>query len=114
MFLLGGEVSGVHNLLPFLLIGIGVDDMFVIANAIDQVPFSLPSTQRLVLALKHAGPSITITSFTNALAFFFGSTTTLLALRSFCQFACCCITMLYLTVNLIFMPAIVWETRRIE
>ena len=35
MFLLGGEVAGVHNLLPFLLIGIGVDDMFVIANAID-------------------------------------------------------------------------------
>ena len=34
MFAIGGEVSGVHNLMPFLLIGIGVDDMFVIANAI--------------------------------------------------------------------------------
>ena len=27
--------SGVHNLLPFLLIGIGVDDMFVIVNSVD-------------------------------------------------------------------------------
>jgi len=35
MFLIGGQVAGVHSLLPFLLIGIGVDDMFVIANAID-------------------------------------------------------------------------------
>lgn len=35
-FLLGGETAGVHNLMPFLLIGIGVDDMFVICNAVDQ------------------------------------------------------------------------------
>lgn len=35
-FLLGGEEAGVHSLMPFLLIGIGVDDMFVICNAIDQ------------------------------------------------------------------------------
>jgi len=34
-FLCGGETAGVHNLLPFLLIGIGVDDMFVICNALD-------------------------------------------------------------------------------
>jgi len=27
--------TGVHNLLPFLLIGIGVDDMFVIVNSVD-------------------------------------------------------------------------------
>ena len=35
MFFLGGQVTGVHNLMPFLLIGIGVDDMFVVANAVD-------------------------------------------------------------------------------
>jgi predicted RND superfamily exporter protein len=34
-FYLGAHQAGIHNLLPFLLIGIGVDDMFVIANAID-------------------------------------------------------------------------------
>ena len=34
-FNIGLKQSGVHNLMSFLLIGIGVDDMFVIANAID-------------------------------------------------------------------------------
>jgi len=33
--LLGAKSAGVHNVLPFLFIGIGVDDCFVIANAID-------------------------------------------------------------------------------
>lgn len=32
----GAKVAGIHQLLPFLLIGIGVDDMFVISSNIDQ------------------------------------------------------------------------------
>ena len=35
-YLVGGKSAGIHNLLPFMLIGIGVDDMFVISSAIDQ------------------------------------------------------------------------------
>lgn len=35
-YLVGAKAAGIHNLLPFMLIGIGVDDMFVISSAIDQ------------------------------------------------------------------------------
>lgn len=34
-FMLGHKFCGVHSLLPFLLLGIGVDDMFVVCNAVD-------------------------------------------------------------------------------
>lgn len=34
-YLVGSKSAGIHNLLPFMLIGIGVDDMFVISSAID-------------------------------------------------------------------------------
>ena len=34
-YYLGGETAGVHQLMPFLLIGIGADDLFVICNALD-------------------------------------------------------------------------------
>ena len=40
--LCGLKVSGIHNLLPFLLIGIGADDMFVVVNAVDQVDNNKP------------------------------------------------------------------------
>lgn len=32
---LGYNTAGVHNLLSFLLIGIGADDFFVVCNALD-------------------------------------------------------------------------------
>jgi Niemann-Pick C1 protein len=35
MYLIQQRSTGVHQLMPFLLVGIGVDDMFVMCNAID-------------------------------------------------------------------------------
>ena len=43
MYYCGGESTGVHQLMPFLLIGIGVDDMFVICNSVDQTDLNLPA-----------------------------------------------------------------------
>ena len=112
-FYLGGETAGVHNLLPFLLIGIGVDDMFVICNAVDQTDLQAPANERIRKAMQHAGPSITITSLTNCLAFAFGGINSLTALRSFCVFAAVCILMLYLIVMTVFLCVVVWDTERV-
>ena len=35
-FYLDQKTAGVHQLIPFLLIGIGIDDIFVLCNALDQ------------------------------------------------------------------------------
>ena len=114
MFAFGGQASGMHNLIPCLLIGIGADDIFVIANAIDQTPFSKSPGDRIADGIKHAGPSITITSLTIALAFLFASMTSLVALKSFCQFACVCVVMLYLIMLTIFTSIMVWDTERVH
>ena len=114
IFLLGGQTAGVHNLMPFLLLGIGVDDMFVICNALDQTDLKAPVMDRIKGAMKHAGPSITITSATNSLAFAFGSLTSLPALRSFCYYASVCIFMLYLVVMTVFLCVVVFDTQRVS
>jgi len=77
---LGVNTSTINGILPFLLIGIGADDIFVIVNGVDQQKHQLDVKTRFIRAMKHSGPSITITSFTNILAFFLGATSSLKAL----------------------------------
>lgn len=76
--LLGVSYGPVHTSLPFLLMGLGVDDIFVMMACWRQVESmntgcSLP--ERIGLMLKHAGASITITSFTDVVAFMIGAST---------------------------------------
>ena len=78
--------------------------MFVIVNTIDQTPDYLTAKERFRQGLMHAGPSITITSVTDALSFFIGSLTDAAALSSFCFFCGCCVVMLYFSFLTIFSP----------
>ena len=84
----------VHSCLPFLLLGVGIDDMFIIANAYRLAPTHSdePNVRKRIAlrtadGMKLAGASITLTSFTDAVAFAIGSMTLLPALSSFCIFA---------------------------
>ena len=80
-----------HMALPFLLLGIGVDDLFIIvqswSNISSSVHRSTSIEERIGLALKHSGTSITVTTFTDVLAFLVGGTTILPGLKSFCLYA---------------------------
>lgn len=78
---LGLFYSPLMSVLPFLMLGIGVDDMFVIVNAYDNASPALPIPQRVAHALAVSGSSVTVTSVTDILAFFIGSFTALPALR---------------------------------
>jgi len=110
----GQKYAIFHAILPFMILGVGVDDIFVIVNSIDMTPQHLSADERFKLGLGHAGPSITITSITGALAFFLGSITALPALRSFCIFAGTCVLMLYLSMLTIFTPFLVSDLRRMH
>ena len=63
-------------------------------------------------AMSTAGPSITITSLTDALAFFFGAQTSLLGLQSFCVFSGIAVIILYLNCLTIFSALIVLDLKR--
>ena len=114
MFYCGGKTSEISFLMPFLLIAIGIDDVFVICNALDQTNYTDPSFTRIHNALGHAGPAVTITSLTNILAFALGALNALEALSSFCLFASVCIIMLYFSAMTLFMCVLVWDTKRVE
>ena len=85
--MMGLFYSPLMNVLPFLLLGVGVDDMFVIVNAYDHVDKSLDLPTKMGKTMATAGASITVTSLTDIFAFLIGSNTSLPALRNFCFYA---------------------------
>ena len=113
-FLLGFRMNYAHYAIPALMIGIGVDDMFVICSSLDQLSLKLSPGERMKQALKHSGPSITITSFTNALAFLGGANSQLVAIQSFCIYSSVTILVLYLCVLTLFLPVLYWDAERIN
>ncbi|KAG5871007.1 hypothetical protein JTB14_006974 [Gonioctena quinquepunctata] len=107
----------VHTSLPFLLMGLGVDDMFVIFACWEELTDEqkkLPLHERVGLMLKHGGVSITITSFTDVIAFLIGSSTILPCLESFCIYAAACVLMTFIFAITFFVACFVLDQRRIE
>ncbi|XP_067946636.1 patched domain-containing protein 3-like [Watersipora subatra] len=105
----------VQSILPFLLLGLGVDDAFVIIqawNRLTPTELSLPIVERSGRALRHAGVSITVTSITDIVAFGIGATTVLPALRDFCVYATIGIIAVFIVQATFFTACVVLDERR--
>lgn len=102
---------------PFLLIGLGVDDAFVIMSAHRQLKYDaeksgLSARDRIALALGRAGPSITLTSATDVIAFLCGAITDLPALESFGIYAALCILFVFVFQCTFFVACVALDSRR--
>lgn len=109
----------VHSLLPFILIGIGVDDAFVIVNAFNRERKEARSSEsnedistRAARAMKRAGASITVTSLTDMVAFGISASSRLPALASFCAYAAVGVIFLWAFSCTFFAAALVLDERR--
>ena len=116
---LGLFFGPVHSLLPFILLGIGVDDAFVIVNAFNRERKVARSkennealTKRAGSALARAGASITVTSLTDLVAFGISSSSSLPALASFCAYAAIGIVFLWIFASTFFTSCLVLDERR--
>ncbi|XP_011339858.1 NPC intracellular cholesterol transporter 1 isoform X3 [Ooceraea biroi] len=115
-YYLGFSYGPVHPILPFLLLGIGVDDMFVIMQSLEtlsEADKSLDIPARIAKSIQVSGMSITVTSFTNMVAFAIGMTTVMPFLRSFCMFAATGILFLYIYEITFFVSCLVYDERRL-
>ena len=85
------------SILPFIMLGIGVDGMFVLTTALDTTDEALSVEERMGQAMSEGGVSVFVASLTNFGAFMIGSNTSLPALSAFSIYAA-----LGLLFNLIF------------
>ncbi|CAN0219603.1 unnamed protein product [Pylaiella littoralis] len=111
---LGFFYTPLHTVLPFILLGLGVDDSFVICNAFGRTDPRKSIPDRMREGLGTSGVSITVTSITDFVAFMISSTTVLPALSSFCVYAALGVLALYILQSTLFVAFLVYDARRQE
>ncbi|CAL2033165.1 unnamed protein product [Caenorhabditis brenneri] len=86
LFWMGFEYLPIVTVVPFLILSIGVDDVFIFIHAWHRTPHKHSVRDRMAETLADAGPSISITSLTNLLSFGIGIFTPTPAIYTFCVF----------------------------
>lgn len=93
------------QVLPFLALGIGVDDMFLLAHSFTETGSNIPFKERTGDCLRRTGTSVALTSINNMIAFFMAALVPIPALRAFSLQAAVVVVFNFAMVLLIF-PAI--------
>nr|XP_034978248.1 protein patched homolog 2 isoform X3 [Zootoca vivipara] len=93
------------QVLPFLALGIGVDDMFLLAHAFTETSQHVPVKEQTGECLRRSGTSVALTSVNNMIAFFMAALVPIPALRAFSLQAAVVVVFNFAMVLFIF-PAI--------
>ncbi|XP_062568015.1 patched domain-containing protein 3-like [Saccostrea cucullata] len=104
----GVKYTSIVGVMPFLVIGIGIDDMFILMTGMaDAPPLTTVSVEeRMKYMFKKCGITITITSITDLLAFLIGATSVFISIRNFCIYIGVAVLFCYLNQLFFFSSAI--------
>jgi len=105
------------NTLYFLLLGLGVDDGFIIQGEFMQQSRQYPKKSiswRISETCRRAGVSVLVTSFTDICAFAVGASSSLPALRAFCILAAVTVFFVWMYNVTFFLAVMTLDARRSE
>ncbi|KAJ7966974.1 Niemann-Pick C1 protein [Quillaja saponaria] len=104
----------IMEVIPFLVLAVGVDNMCILVQAVKRQPLELPLEGRVSNALVEVGPSITLASLSEVLAFAVGSFIPMPACRVFSMFAALAVLLDFLLQVTAFVALIVFDFLRAE
>ncbi|KAK3425056.1 hypothetical protein EUGRSUZ_F01780 [Eucalyptus grandis] len=104
----------IMEVIPFLVLAVGVDNMCILVHAVKRQPLELPLEGRISNALVEVGPSITLASLSEVLAFAVGSFIPMPACRVFSMFAALAVLLDFLLQVTAFVALIVFDFLRAE
>ncbi|EPS73141.1 hypothetical protein M569_01615, partial [Genlisea aurea] len=102
----------IMEVIPFLVLAVGVDNMCILVHAVKRQPIELPIEGRVSNALVEVGPSITLASLSEVLAFAVGSFVAMPACRVFSMFAALAVLLDFVLQVTAFVALIVFDFRR--
>ncbi|XP_074263841.1 uncharacterized protein LOC141586488 isoform X2 [Silene latifolia] len=104
----------IMEVIPFLVLAVGVDNMCILVHAVKRQPQDLSLDDRISNALVEVGPSITLASISEVLAFTVGTFIPMPAVRVFSMFAALAVLLDFLLQVTAFVALIVFDFRRAE
>jgi len=110
----GTKFTSTVGVLPFLILGVAIDDMFIILDELDRANFNLPTRQIIANVLGKVGGSVTMTTLTDLVAFAVSTTSAFPAIQYFCTFAAVGLILSYLMIMTFFVSFLVFDINRIK
>jgi Niemann-Pick C1 protein len=114
LFICGVPMTSIHGMLPFILVGIGLDDAFIIANEFYRLPRTIPIEERIYKTMEEIGLSVVTTTVTSAVAFGLGCISSIPAVYWLCLYAFPAIIIDFFFSITMFLAIIVIDERRVE
>ena len=103
------------GVLPFLVVSIGIDDVFIILHELNlMVRQNVPAMYMLSGTMARSGPTITMTTLTDLVAFSVSCRSIFPAIRFFCAYAALAILSAFLMLVTFFVGCIWFDIKRIN
>ncbi|CAL9782679.1 unnamed protein product [Musa acuminata subsp. burmannicoides] len=104
----------IMEVIPFLVLAVGVDNMCILVHAVKRQPLELVLEERISNALVEVGPSITLASLSEVMAFAVGSFIPMPACRVFSMFAALAVLLDFILQVTAFVSLIIFDFLRAE
>uniref|UniRef100_A0A7E4VFC0 SSD domain-containing protein n=1 Tax=Panagrellus redivivus TaxID=6233 RepID=A0A7E4VFC0_PANRE len=109
--LAGMPYNDIVGVMPFLVVAVGTDNMFLMVASIRRTNRALPTDIRIGECMSDAAISMFITSLTDAFSFGVGTITSIPAVQIFCVYTCAAIVITFI-YQITFFTA--WMTIMVE
>ncbi len=115
LMFLGVPFVSMVGVLPFLVVSIGIDDVFIILHELNgMVRQNIPAMYMLSGTMARSGPTITMTTLTDLVAFAVSCRSIFPAIRYFCTYAALTIWSAFLMLVTFFVGCMWFDIKRIN